>query len=64
VVGNIGREEGSIRNALIAAYVPLVFYTMPDPKHYWSSIFSALAFRTEVRWRKTPPKRKSVTKYA
>jgi len=62
IVGNVGREEGSIRNALLASYFTLPFYTMENPKYYWSSVLAALAFRTQVKWRRTPPKKKGLCK--
>ncbi|ODM98208.1 DnaJ subfamily C member 22 [Orchesella cincta] len=62
VIGNIGSQEGSILPSLLAAYIALPFYTMPNPKYNWSTWLAALAFRFSVRWRKGKPQKRHFCK--
>jgi hypothetical protein len=62
-VGNIGREEGSIRLPLLGAFIPYIAYTAEDPKYYYSSVLAAVFFRWAVRWNRKPPKKRHLCKY-
>nr|CAD7426619.1 unnamed protein product [Timema monikensis] len=65
-VGNIGREQGTIWWPLVAAYAtfPLYYYFEDDTTAYSLMTFvSSLAFDTwSKKWRRTPPKKKSLAK--
>ncbi|XP_054750324.2 dnaJ homolog subfamily C member 22-like [Lytechinus pictus] len=59
LVGNIGREEGSLKNALIGAYIPgILLYADPNNIVYLS-ICSAVYFRKSVAYRRTPERWKT-----
>jgi len=63
-VGNIGREEGSLKNAIYGAMIPYVFYTLEEPHYYWSSVVAALFFRSKVKWNRKLRKPRHVCKRA
>ena len=64
VVGNIGKEEGTIRWALYGAYATLPLYWYFDDDSTWYTVMtfvSALAFDSKSKkWRKQPKKHKSL----
>jgi DnaJ family protein C protein 22 len=62
VVGNIGREEGDLKPALIGAFIPGVLYTFDNPRYYFSSFIATCFFRYKVRWNKKPPVRRNLCK--
>lgn len=53
-VGNIGREEGSLKYAVIGSYIPAVILFADPNNVVYLSICSAIFFRRGVAYRRTP----------
>ncbi|KAG7155009.1 dnaJ homolog subfamily C member 22-like [Homarus americanus] len=54
-IGNIGREQGQLKWAMIGAYIVLPFSFFHPPLANWSAISCALLFTSRGKeWRRTP----------
>ncbi|XP_072181088.1 dnaJ homolog subfamily C member 22-like [Diadema setosum] len=55
-VGNIGREEGPLKYAIIGAYIPALLLYADPTNIVYIAILSAVLFRRGVSYRRTPEK--------
>ena len=62
-VGNVGRQKGSLKWALIGAYLTFPLYFFSSTVVFWSSLSSNYFFNTYSKeWRRTPSPRRSLCK--
>jgi DnaJ family protein C protein 22 len=62
-IGNIGRQKGSIKWALIGAYLTAPLYIFGSNVVFWTSLSSSYFFNTYAKeWRRTPTPKKPLIK--